>query len=65
MTELPVGSIRLIQALHRKVTELLGLVVYPVKGSLDWNAIELGVEPLAHAGHADIESAGEIFRLEP
>ena len=65
MTELLVGSICLIEALNRKVTELLSLSVYPIKGILDRHAIELGIEPLTYAGHADIETAGEIFRLEP
>jgi len=65
LTELLVGSIRLIQALHRKVAELLGLGIHPVKSILDRYAIELRIEPLTYAGNADIETAGEIFRLEP
>ena len=57
--------IRLVQAMHCKVSELLGLVVDPIKGVLDRNAIELGVEPFAHARHANIDASCEVFGLEP
>ena len=65
LTELLVRPICLAQALHRKAAELLGLGIQPVKSILDRYTIELRIEPLTYAGNADIEAAGEIFRLEP